>query len=51
MEDGVYHEKTVALMPSRLLCWRSYPGKALLDIYGYPIIVHLQRELMLSKLI
>lgn len=42
--------KTVALIPSRLESKRL-PGKALLDIDGYPIIVHTAKRAMLSKTI
>ena len=43
-------KKVVALIPSRLESKRL-PGKALLDIDGYPIIVHTAKRAMLSKLI
>lgn len=43
-------KKIVALIPSRLESKRL-PGKALLDIDGYPIIVHTAKRAMLSKLI
>ena len=43
-------KKVAALIPSRLESKRL-PGKALLDIDGYPIIVHTAKRAMLSKLI
>jgi len=43
-------KKIVALIPSRLESKRL-PGKALLDIDGYPIIVHTAKRAMLSKMI
>lgn len=43
-------KKIVALIPSRLESKRL-PGKALLDIDGYPIIVHTAKRAMLSKII
>ncbi len=43
-------KKVVALIPSRLESKRL-PGKALLDIDGYPIIVHTAKRAMLSKMI
>ena len=38
-------KKVVALIPSRLESKRL-PGKALLDIDGYPIIVHTAKRAM-----
>jgi len=43
-------KKIVALIPSRLESKRL-PGKALLDIDGYPIIIHTAKRAMLSKMI
>jgi 3-deoxy-manno-octulosonate cytidylyltransferase (CMP-KDO synthetase) len=43
-------KKIVALIPSRLESKRL-PGKALLDIDGYPIVVHTAKRAMLSKMI
>ena len=43
-------KKVVALIPSRLESKRL-PGKALLDIDGYPIIVHTAKRAMLSRMI
>ena len=43
-------KKVVALIPSRLESKRL-PGKALLDIDGYPIVVHTAKRTMLSKMI
>ncbi|MDB2442185.1 3-deoxy-manno-octulosonate cytidylyltransferase [Candidatus Pelagibacter bacterium] len=43
-------KKIVALIPSRLESKRL-PGKALLDIDGYPIIVHTAKRAMLSKMV
>ena len=43
-------KKVVALIPSRLESKRL-PGKALLEIDGYPIIVHTAKRAMLSKFI
>ena len=43
-------KKVVALIPTRLESKRL-PGKALLDIDGYPIIVHTAKRAMLSKMI
>lgn len=42
--------KIVGLIPSRLESKR-FPGKALLQIDGYPIIVHTAKRAMLSKMI
>ncbi len=44
------NKKIVALIPTRLNSKRL-PGKALLDIDGYPIIVHTAKRAMLSKYI
>ncbi len=46
----IMKKKIVALIPSRLESKRL-PGKALLDIDGYPIIVHTAKRAMLSKMI
>lgn len=43
-------KKIVALIPSRLESKRL-PGKPLLDIDGYPIIVHTAKRAMLSKMV
>lgn len=43
-------KKIVGLIPSRLESKRL-PGKALLEIDGYPIIVHTAKRAMLSKMI
>lgn len=43
-------KKIVALIPTRLESKRL-PGKALLDIDGYPIVVHTAKRAMLSKMI
>ena len=43
-------KKIVGLIPSRLESERL-PGKALLEIDGYPIIVHTAKRAMLSKMI
>jgi len=44
------NKKIVALIPTRLNSKRL-PGKALLDIDGYPIIIHTAKRAMLSKYI
>ena len=44
------NKNIVALIPTRLNSKRL-PGKALLDIDGYPIIVHTAKRAMLSKYI
>ncbi len=48
--EHIMKKKIVALIPTRLESKRL-PGKALLDIDGYPIIVHTAKRAMLSKMI
>jgi 3-deoxy-manno-octulosonate cytidylyltransferase (CMP-KDO synthetase) len=48
--EYIMKKKVVALIPSRLESKRL-PGKALLDIDGYPIIVHTAKRAMLSRMI
>ena len=48
--ERIMKKKVVALIPTRLESKRL-PGKALLDIDGYPIIVHTAKRAMLSKMI
>jgi len=42
------HKKTIAIIPARLESSRL-PGKALLDIHGLPMIVHVYKRCMLAE--
>ncbi len=48
MEVGLQNKKIIGLIPVRLES-RRLPGKALLDLDGYPIIVHTAKRASLAK--
>lgn len=50
MEVGLQNKKKIGLIPVRLES-RRLPGKALLDLDGYPIIIHTAKRACLSKML